>query len=177
MTKTTTQNNNLENCILRHWLVSNNNSFLLFFIVFCFRFLMNEEELNFHVFNMWKSAFKSHDIDKMVSLLTDNIKINSISFGDYKGKNEVREYWRKLFDTFPDIEIKPVKTTADKNRIITEISFSGTQKGQIYGSPGMNKKFGLLGVFIYEFADGKIEQIRMYYDSSVLKKQLGIMEL
>ena len=139
--------------------------------------MIKEEKLNFDVFHKWKSAFKSNDIDKMVSLLTDNVKINSISFEEYKGKKGAREYWHKLFDTFPDIEIKPVKTTADKKRIVTEISFSGTQKGQIYGSPGTGKKFRLRGAFVYEFVNGKIDEIRMYYDSSVLKKQLGIMEL
>ena len=145
---------------------------------FIYRFLNKEEEqLNFHVFHTWKSAFNSRDIDKMVSLLTDNVKINSISFGDYKGKKGAREYWRKLFDTFPNIELKVVTMTADGNRIVTEISFSGTQKGQIYGSSGLNKKFHLCGAFVYEFIDEKIGEIRMYYDSSVLKKQLKIMEL
>ena len=138
---------------------------------------MSKEELNLHVFHTWEGAFNSRDIDKMVSLLTDNIKINSISFGDYKGKKEAREYWHKLFDTFPDIEIKVITMTADENRIVTEISFSGTQKGKIYGSPGMNKKFHMRGAFVYEFVDGRIEEIRMYYDSSALKKQLKIMVL
>jgi ketosteroid isomerase-like protein len=41
----------------------------------------------------------------------------------------------------------------------------------------LNKKFHLHGAFVYEFTDGKIVEIRMYYDSSVLKKQLKIMEL
>ncbi len=136
-----------------------------------------EKQLNLHVFHMWKSAFNSRDIDKMVSLLTDNIKINSISFGDYKGKKGAREYWQKLFDTFPDIELKVITMTADENRIVTEIGFSGTQKRQIYSSPGLNKKFHLHGAFVYEFTDGKIVEIRMYYDSSMLKKQLKIMEL
>ena len=148
------------------------------FILFYLSVLSKEEEqLNFHVFHTWKSAFDSRDIDKMVSLLTDNIKINSISFGDYKGKKRAREYWQKLFDTFPDIELKVLTMTADGNRIVTEISFSGTQKGQIYGSSGLNKKFHLRGAFVYEFIDEKIGEIRMYYDSSVLKKQLKIMEL
>jgi steroid delta-isomerase-like uncharacterized protein len=130
------------------------------------------KELNIQVFRNWQNAFKAHDIDKMVSLLTDNIKINSISFGDYKGKDGARKYWYKLFDTFPDIEIKPFKITADEDRIVTEISFSGTQKGHIYGSPSLDKKFHLSGAFVYEFIDGKIEEIRMYYDSNVFKKQL-----
>jgi steroid delta-isomerase-like uncharacterized protein len=135
------------------------------------------KELNIQVFQNWENAFKDHDIDKMVSLLTDNIKINSISFGDYKSKKGAREYWQKLFDTFPDIELKVDTMTVDGNRIVTEISFSGTQKGRIYGSPGLNKKFHLRGAFVYEFIDEKIAEIRMYYDSSVLKKQLKIMEL
>ena len=136
-----------------------------------------EKQHNLHVFHTWESAFKSRDIDKMVSLLTDNIKINSISFGDYKGKKGAREYWQNLFDTFPDIELIVITMTADENRIVTEISFSGTQKGQIYSSPGLNKKFHLHGAFVYEFVDGNIVEIRMYYDSGVLKKQLKIMEL
>ena len=64
------------------------------------------------------NAFKAHDIDKMVSLLTDNIEIDSISFGDYKVKKEGREYWQKLFDTFRDIEIKVVTITTDEKRFI-----------------------------------------------------------
>ncbi len=142
-------------------------------------FLSKEQEgqLNLHVFHTWEDGFNSRDIDKMVSLLTDNIKINSISFGDYKGKKGAREYWHKLFDAFPDIELKVVTMTADEVRIVTEISFSGTQKGQIYSSPGLNKKFHLHGAFVYEFIDEKIGEIRMYYDSSVLKKQLNIMEV
>ncbi len=93
-----------------------------------------EKQLNLHVFHTSESAFNSRDIDKMVSLLTDNIKINSISFGEYKGKEGAIEYWHKLFDTFPDIELKIVTMTAEEKRIVTEISFSGSQKGQIYGS-------------------------------------------
>lgn len=77
----------------------------------------------------------------------------------------------------PDIELKVITMTANENRIVTEISFSGTQKGQIYSSSGFNKKFHLHGAFVYEFIHGKIVEIRMYYDSSVLKKQLKIMEL
>ena len=139
--------------------------------------MSKEELLNLRVFHRWKSAFDSRDIDKMVLLLTDNIKINSISFGDYKGKKGAGEYWHKLFDTFPDIELKIVTITAHKNRIVTEISFSGTQKGQIRGSLGMDKKFHLYGAFVYEFIDEKISEIRMYYDSSALKRQLEIIEL
>ncbi len=88
-----------------------------------------------------------------------------------KVKREPESTWHNLFDTFPDIELKVITMTADENRIVTEISFSGTQKRKIYGSPGMNKKFQLRGAFVYEFVDGKIDEIRMYYDTSALKKQ------
>jgi steroid delta-isomerase-like uncharacterized protein len=130
--------------------------------------------MNICTFNEWLVAFRIHDIPKMVSLLTDNVKINSILFGTYEGKDEASKYWQQLYNTFPDIKINPLTITADEtgNRVVAEIDISGTQKGMLGSSPGMDKKFSIRGAFAYDFMEGKIREIRMYYDSSLLKRQL-----
>ena len=109
----------------------------------------------------------------MVSLLTDDVNINSIMFQNYKGKDGATKYWQELFTIFPNIEIDIVTVTANAERIVAEIDVRGAQKGKISSSPGLEKKFQVQGAFVYEFSDNmKIKEIRMYYDSGILKKQL-----
>jgi steroid delta-isomerase-like uncharacterized protein len=114
----------------------------------------------------------------MAELLTDNIKINSLTFGSYNGIKEVSKYWDELFEAFPDIKINPVIITTDnrKNRVLTEMDISGTQKGKVGATPGFGKKFRIRGVFVYDFMGYKIKEIQMYYDSSILKRQLNILK-
>ena len=135
--------------------------------------------MNISTFNEWLAAFRIYDIPKMVSLLTYNVKINSILFGTYEGKDEASKYWQQLYNTFPDIKINPLTITADENgnRVVAEIDVSGTQKGMLSSSPGMGKKFSIRGAFVYDFMEGKIREIRMYYDSSLLKRQLKMQEI
>lgn len=131
--------------------------------------------MNISIFNEWLVAFRIHDILKMVSLLTDDARINSIVFGTYIGKDGAAEYWQQLYNVFPDIKINPVTITADENgnRVVVEIDVSGTQKRTLdNSSPGISKKFSIRGAFVYDFMEGKIREIRMYYDSSLMKRQL-----
>jgi steroid delta-isomerase-like uncharacterized protein len=107
----------------------------------------------------------------MVSLLTDDVNINSIMFQNYKGKDGATKYWQELFTIFPNIGIDIVTVTANAERIVAEIDVRGAQEGKISSSPGLEKKFQVRGAFVYEFSDNmKIKEIRMYYDSDILKK-------
>jgi ketosteroid isomerase-like protein len=61
---------------------------------------LENEGMNISTFNEWLAAFKVHDIPKMVSLLTDDARINSIVFGTYTGRDEASEYWQQLYNDF-----------------------------------------------------------------------------
>jgi steroid delta-isomerase-like uncharacterized protein len=109
----------------------------------------------------------------MVSLLTNDVSINSILFQNYKGKEGAIKYWQELFTLFPNIRIDIVTVTANAERIVAEIDVGGSQKSEVGSSPGQEKEFQVRGAFVYEFTDNmKIKEIRMYYDSDILKKQL-----
>lgn len=121
-----------------------------------------------HNFRKWMNAFRTRDIPRMAELLTDNIKINSLTFGSYNGIKEASNYWDELFEALPDIKINRVTITID-NRENREMDISGTQKGKVGSSPGFGKKFRIRGLFVYDFMGYKIKKIRMYYGSSILK--------
>lgn len=82
-------------------------------------------------------------------------------------------YWQELFTLFPNIRIDVVTLTANAERIVAEIDVGGSQKSKVGNSPGQEKEFQVRGAFVYEFSDNmKIKEIRMYYDSDIMKKQL-----
>ena len=113
----------------------------------------------------------------MVFLLTEDVKISSIMFGTHKGKDGASKYWQELYDAFPDIKINPITITANHERIVAEIDASGTQRGKVGGSPPFGKKFHIRGAFVYEFVGNRIREIRMYYDSGVLRRQLNLLKI
>jgi steroid delta-isomerase-like uncharacterized protein len=123
-------------------------------------------------FEDWLFAFQIHDIPKMVSLLTDDVRIGSLVFGMHIGADEATKYWEQLYQTFPDIKITPVTIIANENRLATEIDISGTERQRIGVSPAKGQGFRLRGAFIYEFVNDKIKEIRMYYDSTILLRHL-----
>ena len=78
--------------------------------------LSNQQQNNIHIFKLWTTAFKAHNIPKMILLLTEDVKIISITFGTYKGKDGATKYWQELYDAFPDSKINPIRITAGCNQ-------------------------------------------------------------
>ena len=95
---------------------------------------------NIHTFNEWVNAFRAHDIPRMVSLLTDDVRIISIIFGTYKSKDGASKYWQELYDVFPDININPVTITVDLQRICSRNSCQWNAEGKVCWFAGFRKQ-------------------------------------
>jgi steroid delta-isomerase-like uncharacterized protein len=124
------------------------------------------------IFGDWLSAFQERNIQKMVSLLTDDVKIESLVFGTHIGKEGATNYWEQLYKTFPKINVTPVTITSEANRLAAELDITGTERERVDISMARGYGTPIRGAFVYEFSNNKIKEIRMYYDSTILKRQL-----
>jgi hypothetical protein len=75
--------------------------------------LANEKDM-IQTFSEWITAFIVHNIFKMVALLADDVKISSIIFGIYKGREGASKYWQELYNVFHDTNVNLVTITADE---------------------------------------------------------------
>lgn len=125
-----------------------------------------------NIFKDWLSAFQLHNVQKMVSNLTDDVKIESLVFGTHIGKDGATNYWELLYRMFPKIKITLVTITADVNRLVAEIDITGIERKNVDVSTTTSDSTRIRGAFVYEFVNDKIKEIRMYYDSTILKRQL-----
>ena len=125
-----------------------------------------------NTFGEWLSAFRERNIQKMVSLLTDDVKIESLVFGTHTGRDGATNYWEQLYKTFPKINVTPVTITSEANRLAAELDITGTEREKVDISMARSYSTPIRGAFVYEFSNNKIKEIRMYYDSTILKRQL-----
>ena len=96
------------------------------------------------VFYDWVNAMNLHSTDKILSLLSEDIKINSTMFGHWNGKSNVKEFLCDVFSAFPNLFINPVAVFSnDVGIMASELYFGGTQTGKFNGNPGLGINFTL----------------------------------
>ena len=117
-------------------------------------------------------AENSHDIERLVSLLTDDVVIENIPLGVVmKGKDAVRQGYAGFFKVTPDSKIEPKSWIITDKLFASEVIFTGTQKEDLPGLAATGKSFYTRVCSFGEFENGKIKGRREYWDSASLVKQ------
>ena len=123
---------------------------------------------NTDTFTRWIEAHRAHDLDTLVTFLTDDVTIQSAAGADMppaKGKDEARHHWQTIYNAFPDFRMDAVDLTSEGDTLFAEIAHGGndgtvqwdrsSQRGQSYRTQGALSGF--------EFSDGKIRSILSYW--------------
>ena len=132
---------------------------------------------NTEVIEQFVAAHRAHDLDGLVSLLTDDVTIQSAAGADMppaKGRDEARQHWQVLYNSFPDMRMDLVDVVADGDTLFAELSHGGTMEGPMGPRQPTGQSYRLTGAFRFDFADGKIQSILSYWDTGAMAKQLGL---
>jgi steroid delta-isomerase-like uncharacterized protein len=128
---------------------------------------------NDNVLKQLIEAENSHDIEKMLALMTDDVIVEDVPFGMVrKGKDGVKQGFAALYNAIPDFKVEPKSWVTNDKSFAVESIFSGTQTGDLHGLPATGKGFSVRACSIGEFENGKIKGRRDYWDSASLTKQL-----
>jgi steroid delta-isomerase-like uncharacterized protein len=133
---------------------------------------------NGETFERWIAAHRAHDIDTMLTLVTDDVTIESAAgsaMPSAAGKEQARRHWQTIYGTFPDMRMEAVDLTTDGDTVFAEISHGGTMEGPMGDKPPTGKTYNVTGAFRIDFAAQKISNIRSYWDTAAMARQLGLM--
>ena len=115
----------------------------------------------------------SHDVEKVLTFLTDDIVFEDITFGVImRGKDGFKEIYPTFITAAPDFKLEPKAWVTDDKSFAMEIVYSGTQKGDFPGLPATGKTFSIRTCSFGEFENGKIKGRRDYWDLVTLREQL-----
>jgi steroid delta-isomerase-like uncharacterized protein len=115
----------------------------------------------------------SHDVEKVLTFLTDDIVFEDVTFGGVvEGKDAFKQVYSTFITAAPDFKLEPKSWVTDDKSFAIEMVYSGTQKGDFPGLPATGKRFSIRMCSFGEFENGKIKGRRDYWDLASLRKQL-----
>jgi steroid delta-isomerase-like uncharacterized protein len=118
-------------------------------------------------------AENSHDIEKLVALVTDDVVIEDVPFGIVmRGKDGIRQSYAGLIEATPDLKTEAKSWITSDRSFALEWVLTATQKEDLPGIPASGKRFSIRGCSFGEFKNGKLNRRTDYWDYADLAKQL-----
>jgi ketosteroid isomerase-like protein len=119
------------------------------------------------------AAINARDLDAYLACCTENVELLTPMAplgAEYAGADGIRRFFTDIEDVGPDfrIEVQSVQAVGDNN-VIAFIRTSATWRasGIVTDTEQTN---------VYDFADGKIKRIRIFWDRSEALKAVGLTE-
>jgi len=126
-------------------------------------------------------AFNRHDLEAIGSGLSDDVTRRLPRLPEpTKGVEAVKGIFKTTFDAFPDATVEFVTQVVEGDHCVVEYVLNGTHTGVLEGGPQpippTGKSLRLNGVMIVKVgSDGKIIEMREYYDMATMMAQLGLL--
>ena len=112
-----------------------------------------ENKLTMAILDGFADAFNAHDIDKILSYMTDDCIFEASAGPDadgekFVGKDAVRKAFEDVFKNFPDAHWSNPHHFISGNRAVSEWTFTGTKPD--------GSKMEVNGCDLFTFRDGRI---------------------
>jgi steroid delta-isomerase-like uncharacterized protein len=125
-------------------------------------------------------AFFTQDYDAAAELYAPDAIAESPEQGEIKGRDQIVEYMKQFFMSFPDARYEQIAGYEDGNHAIDEGVFHGTNTGPIPmpgggEMPATGKAVSLPGCDVITVENGMISRHHFYYDQMGMLTQLGMM--
>jgi steroid delta-isomerase-like uncharacterized protein len=130
-----------------------------------------------HLLDQWAVAWSSGDVDTLLSLFTDDVVYEDVTFGAVNtGKEALRTFAMAGFEAFPGMSfaVKSRLVASDGKWGALEWVWRGKQAKDMPGLPATNKPFEVRGASIVEFREAKISRCSDYWDLTTYMKQVGL---
>jgi steroid delta-isomerase-like uncharacterized protein len=124
-------------------------------------------------------AFNAHDEARMHALDRDDVVFEAP--GDVKlvGADATTEYAMSWLRAFPDARITVNNSIATADWAVQEFTFEGTHEDALVGPsgeiPATHRRLSGRGVQIIRAEEGKIADVRLYFDQVQVLTQLGVV--
>jgi steroid delta-isomerase-like uncharacterized protein len=125
-------------------------------------------------------AWNSHDAEQIEPLVTpDVVWLDPALTEPARGVHEVKDFMRRSWAAFPDLRFSPGPLWVEPHgdSMTWAWRMEGTHRGTIDppGFAATGKRIDLDGIDVWDFAGGRLERYRAYYDMATLARQIGAM--
>ncbi len=128
----------------------------------------------------WVEALNDKSVEQFLSLHSEGVVLFDPTLAKpLRGHGELRGLIEGLFRMFPDYHVSKVRSFGQDEWVCLEAEETGTMKGPIPGPGGLmvpptNRSFKIQSSIVCQTTEGKISEVRIYYDALGLMAQLGL---
>jgi steroid delta-isomerase-like uncharacterized protein len=128
----------------------------------------------------YAEVWNSRDAEKIEALVTpDIVWLDPALPEPARGVEEVKDFMRRSWVAFPDLQFTagPMWLDPHEDSMTWAWRMQGTHRGAIEppGFAASGKRIDVDGIDVWDFAGGRIERYRAYYDMATLARQIGAM--
>jgi predicted ester cyclase len=126
----------------------------------------------------WVESINKRTKEGFLDLHGESTILHDPTLGSMKGRQALDKMWTGLFSMFPDYQIRRVRSFGQDDWVCLEVEESGTMKGPIHAGPKeiapTGKSFKIPSSIICRVEEGRIGEVRIYFDVLGLMAQLGL---
>jgi predicted ester cyclase len=126
----------------------------------------------------WVNSINKRTKEDFLNLHVESVVLYDPTLGSLKGRQALDKMWTGLFSMFPDYQLRKVRGFGQDDWVCLEVEESGTMKGPIHAGPRevqpTGKSFKIPSSIICRIDEGRIGEVRIYYDVLGLMGQLGL---
>ena len=111
-------------------------------------------------------AYNKKDLTSMLSLFADDATYIR-SEGTFRGKEEIKRYYTWSYSNYSEVSLTEKGIIVEGERAVLEWVLEGTSVR------GGGKKAQLQGLDLFEFKNGKVQEVHIYQDRLLIAKQLA----
>ena len=89
------------------------------------------------------------------------------SEGTFRGKEEIKRYYTWMFSNYSELTLTEKEIIVEGDGAVLEWALEGTS---VWGA---GKKVELQGLDLFEFKNGKVQEVHIYQDRLLVAKQLA----
>ena len=111
-------------------------------------------------------AYNKKDLTSLLSFFADDATYIR-SEGTFRGKEEIKRYYAWSYSNYSEVSLKEKGIIVEGDRAVLEWALEGTSVR------GGGKKAQLQGLDLFEFKNGKVQEVHIYQDRLLIAKQLA----
>lgn len=135
---------------------------------------MDHEKLK-QIAREWHEAFGTDNLkDNYNKYLHDQFTTDFFN-GQQVNKTQYAEQDQRFASAFTNNRIRVTEQIAEKNKVVSVMTWTATHAGDIQGIPATGKSFEIRGIAVDHFKGGKVVKHFPLFDQLNMMQQLGVI--
>ena len=135
---------------------------------------MNNTTCHTEVLNRFVAEFINEGDESVLEELVHDDYIYRSPDEEVYGREGLAAMFRGFRAAFPDMQLTVHEVISTDDSTVLDFTLSGTHQGEFMGIPATERPFGIRGVVITRYRDGRIAQEWEILDNMTLLRQLGV---